>query len=329
MELHAWLAAAARDERERELPEPELEHAARAYAKALRDDDRDGRLASATRALTACGDPTCATRALAGTPFGGAFAEAWPVFYARRWGERVEAGRGAVERARAAMRAELDGVAVARRVGKDLDLGPGGDWPEGGASPLPVVDVVVEAPRAGREALVRGVGLGARGSCFVEAKEEDPLAGAVMEALGVKGGSGTGSRAGTGTGTGTGTGVRVHDARILDCVLGYAAMGMRSGMRDALVRELGEDEGARAFEVMALHGVAAVVTAWEPKHVSALRRSAAAVEPRAMEWLKAEWPARMRGEEAASFAARYTAAWACARAERDGKKEACPPTSKP
>lgn len=316
MELHAWLAAAAREEREAELPDPELERAARAYARALKDDDRDLRLASATRALAACGDPRCAQKALAGSPFAEAFAEAWPVFYARRWGGRVEAGRGAVERARTATRAELDGVAVARRVAKDLDLGPGGEWPEG-ASPLPVVDVVVDAPRAGREALVRAVGLGARGTCFVKAKE-DPVAGALMEALGAK----REKKAEEET-------LRMQHARILDCVLGHAAMGMKGRMRDVLVRELGEEEGERAFEVMALHAVAAVVTAWEPKHVSALRQSAAAVEPRAMGWLKDEWAARMRGEDAAAFAARYAAAWACARTERDGKKEACPPTSKP
>ena len=100
----------------------------------------------------------------------------------------------------------------------------------------------------------------------------------------------------------------MHDARIADCVIAYAAVGLTS--RSAIAVALGTEVPARAQAWVALvvHAVATVMTAWEPKHASVLRRSAIAVMPRAMTWLAAEWPSRMRGEPPAEFARRYAAA---------------------
>jgi hypothetical protein len=144
------------------------------------------------------------------------------------------------------------------------------DWP---VSP-PVVDVVADAPEAGHEALIRVV-LGARSACFkAQPKEAN----------------------------------RMHNARIVDCVLAYAAAGLRS--RSAIAVALGTEQSSReqAWIALVVHAVATVIAAWEPKHDSVLRRSAIAVMPRAMTWLAAEWPKRMRGEPPAEFARRYVAA---------------------
>ena len=103
----------------------------------------------------------------------------------------------------------------------------------------------------------------------------------------------------------------MHDARIVDCVLGYAALRLdaSSELAMAIDRELvargrgGERE--RAWAALVAHAVAATVSAWEPRHDSALRRSASVVMPELMEWLAHEWPARVRGEAPPSFAKRY------------------------
>lgn len=106
----------------------------------------------------------------------------------------------------------------------------------------------------------------------------------------------------------------MHDARIVDCVLAYAALRLdsRSALAVALGRELAargkSSELGRAWTALVVHAVAVVVGAWEPKHASVLRRSAASVMPHAMEWLAREWPARMRGEPVADIAKRYAAA---------------------
>lgn len=149
------------------------------------------------------------------------------------------------------------------------------DWP----APPPVVDVVTASPEPGPEAPIR-VLLGARTTCFARfAKETE----------------------------------RMHDARITDCVLGYAAvqLAQRSALGRALDRELAarglSAELERAWTALVVHAVATTVTAWEPKHASPLQRSAAAVMPDVMAWLAREWPARMRGGSIDDLAKAYAA----------------------
>jgi hypothetical protein len=150
------------------------------------------------------------------------------------------------------------------------------DWP---AEP-PAIDVVGSAPELGRDALVPAA-LAARGRCFTKERQETE---------------------------------RMHDARVIDCVLAYAALGLesRSAMAAALGRELAargkSSEVARAWTALVVHATSVAVSALSPRHVAVLRGSAAASMPRAMEWLAREWTSRMRGEPAADFAKRYAAA---------------------
>ena len=90
---------------------------------------------------------------------------------------------------------------------------------------------------------------------------------------------------------------RMHDAHIMDCVLVHAVL--RLAARSEMALE------PRAWTALVVHAVATVVTAWEPRHVSVLRRSAEAVMPEELEWLAREWPSRLRGEPARGFAKRY------------------------
>ncbi len=265
VELHAWLAAAARSHAD--MGDPELDAAARGYVTALAGDSRDELLARTSHVLEACDDERCARAAVTGTTFAQPYLAALPGFLARHWTERAGAARDAMEEARAAMAPEVD--ALVTIVARDLAV----DWP---VTP-PVVTFVAAAPEPGADAPIR-VLLGARGSCFGrEAKESDHM----------------------------------HDARIVDCVLGHALLRLegRSALGIALERELAAhgrtEERRRAWMALVAHAVATTVTAWEPRHASALRRSAAVVMPATMEWLAEEWPARLRGEAPASFARRY------------------------
>ena len=269
VELHSWLAASARASSE--VGDPDLDAAARGYGGALADDERDEAFARTTHALEACDDEKCARVAVTGSPFATPYLAALPSFLARHWRERAEVARGSIDVARAAMSEEEMVEALVTRLARDLAL----EWPV----PPPVVPMAGNAPEAGRAALVRPL-LGARSTCFArERKESD----------------------------------RVHDARIMDCVLGYAAISLeeRSALAVALGRELAargkSKELARAWTALVVHAVAMVISAWEPKHASVLRRSAASAMPEALEWLAREWPARMRGEAPADFAKRYAA----------------------
>jgi hypothetical protein len=288
VELHALLATAARTSQE--LGDAELDEAARAYGEALRGDERDERLAASIHAVSACPDERCAREALAGTPFGPPFAQALQGFLARRWNDRAGTARTGVEAARGAMGAETD--VLVERLARDLGV----TWPE---APV-VVDVVADAPPPGREAPVRAL-LAARGTCFVPPKGEK-LDDVLLEVLGAGQAPKVDAAAEP---------IRVHDARIIDCVLAYAGIGLakESKLHEALVAELGERDGSRAFTLVAVHASAALVMAWEARHVSPLRRSAAAVETNAMRWLGSNWAARMRGEDVTTFAKRYAAAF--------------------
>jgi hypothetical protein len=137
------------------------------------------------------------------------------------------------------------------------------EWP----AAAPIVDVVTDSPEPGPEAPIRAL-LAARGSCFEAERGET---------------------------------TRMHDTRIVDCVLVYAALGMQERSK------LGVGLDARSWTALVVHAVATVMTGVEPRHVSLLRRSAAAVMPEKLEWLAKEWPARLRGEAPADFAKRYVA----------------------
>ena len=272
VELHAWLATAARSSAE--LPDPELDGAARAYREVLLDDTRDEVVTRTARALEACEDERCAEAAVKGTRFARPYLAALPGFLGRHWTERATLARSALDVARAAIGPEVD--PLVKRVAQDLAI----DWP---ATPV-VVDVVGDAPAAGRDAPIRML-LATHGSCFAGAGDET---------------------------------TRVHDARLIDCVLAYAALRLesRSTLAIALAKELralgrSEDFG-RAWAVLVVHAVATAVTGLEPRHTSPLRRSAAAAMPEAMEWLAHEFPSRMRGEPTAAFAKRYAEGFALA-----------------
>ncbi|AKU95840.1 hypothetical protein AKJ09_02504 [Labilithrix luteola] len=155
------------------------------------------------------------------------------------------------------------------RLSKDLGIA----WPESGAT----VPVVSQTPDVGREALVP-VALSARGSCFVGTRGEEP---------------------------------KLRDARVIDCVLTLATLSLRSksAFATALASELSPREADRAWQLTAIHAVAATVTAWAPKHVSAMRKSALAVEEPALNWLAENWRARANGESIAMFAHRWAEAY--------------------
>ncbi len=264
VELHAWLAAAAREPRA--VGDPAIEAAIRGYVAALDKDELDEDLWRTTRALAPCIDERCARDALAGTRFATPFFEALPVFVARHWTARATTARSGIEAAREAIGPELE--PLAKKLAKDLAI----YWPEAGVP----VDVVSEAPAAGREAPIRAL-MAARGSCFASEPKESS---------------------------------RVHDARIMDCALAYAAIGSSgtSALWGELGRLLKRSELGNAWIALVVHASAATIAGWEPQHASVLRRSAAAVMPHAMEWLAREWKYRTEGEPVADFATRYAEA---------------------
>ena len=265
VELHAWLATAARSDLE--LPEPMLARAAHAYRTALEADPRDEALWTTTRALAACDDATCAEHAVTGSAFANAYLDSLPIFLDRFWIQRAAVARAGIESAQAALGETLP-VLVAR-LAKDLAI----EWPK---TP-PIVDIVGDSPEAGPEAPLR-MAITARGACF---------AGTAAEPR------------------------SMHDARITDCVLSYAAIGLAS--TSALAEELGATLRAnnhgqdfdRAWKGVVVHAVASILTVIDRRHSSVLRRAAAGLMPQAMGWLAQEWPARMKGEPATSFAKRY------------------------
>lgn len=160
VDLHAWLASAARSATP--LPE-ELAPALAGYERALADDEEDALLVDTTRALAACTNDACASRALAGTRMGPAFDSVLPAYVARHWTERATIARNAVERARAATRPEADAIVL--RLTRDLDV----RWPDDGVP----VDVVVDAPPPGRKARLP-YAIGARGTCFFSERDDPP-----------------------------------------------------------------------------------------------------------------------------------------------------------
>lgn len=138
-------------------------------------------------------------------------------------------------------------------------------WPD-----RPVrVAIVGTAPSPARGALVPSM-LEAGGSCFVRVSKSD------------------GDRR----------------ARLLDCILVQVLVAVPSEARDRLERQLGARDGWRAYQILAAHVSALVVTAWHPSHTSVVRRSLAAVEARTVEWLAKEW----RPSEPASLE-RYATFW--------------------
>ncbi len=145
----------------------------------------------------------------------------------------------------------LDGSAEAifARAATDLSA----KWPEHVA-----IDVVSEAPTPSRTALFART-LATQSTCFARslAKESD----------------------------------RVGDARVLDCLLvrGLVDPKVKSPVRDALVRQLGETRGERAWALLVVHVAAGIVRGWEPMHASVDRRSASIIEARRLEWLAKNW----------------------------------------
>jgi hypothetical protein len=84
---------------------------------------------------------------------------------------------------------------------------------------------------------------------------------------------------------------RLRDARVLDCLLVRSLLDpqVKSPIRESLVRQLGEERGGRAWELVVVHVAAGIVRGWEPKHASVDRRSAESVDGRRLEWLAKNW----------------------------------------
>jgi hypothetical protein len=244
---------------------PEIDVAVRAYRRSLEDDDADDTLAASSRALSACEEDPCARAAVAPYGFGRAYDRALPAFVERAWLSRAKVAFAGLQAGHAALGAPAE--VLFARAADDL----GAPWPE---RPV-VVDVISEAPPLGPRALVP-MALATRSRCF----------------------------------TPTGRHARPDDsmqtARIIDCVLVHALLGARqpTALRIALAAELGVREGERAFTLVVIHAVAALVGAWGPRHVSVYRASAHAVEAEALEWLRREWR-NGRREPAPIFAARF------------------------
>lgn len=275
VELHAWLATAARTGAE---VDPALETARLAYARSLRDDDDDVLLERTARALSACADDRCSSTAVASEGFGHAYDRALPHFVARTWADRASAAWVGLEASRAVLGAIGPAAdAIFTRAASDLGL----TWPD---HPVPI-SVVSEAPPVGRAALAP-VALSTRGRCFFRDRA-----------------------------TGRGPDEGVDQARILDCLLVHALSAVQGEdaalagpLHDTLVRELGPHDGERAWSLLIIHSAATIVTGWEPKHRSVHRRSAEAVELSMLEWLAKEWRGA-RAEPLDAFAARYAARW--------------------
>lgn len=169
VELHAWLAAAARDA----VPPPAgLDAAVDVYRGALSNDDDDALLGRTTAALSACTDDRCALAALERTPFRRAWSLSFETFIARWWTERADLARAGVEIAREAFSVETE--ALLQRIARDLEL----DWPD---RPVPV-DVVVDSPPAGSEAFI-GVVLPVHGPCFVREGGENVRHARIMDCI--------------------------------------------------------------------------------------------------------------------------------------------------
>lgn len=267
VELHSWLAASARAQRE--IGDPELDAAARGYASVLASGDRDEALTQSLRATEACDDETCARAAVAGSPFASAYLAALPRFLARHWQDRAEISRATMEVARASMGEQAEAMTL--RLAKDLAI----DWP---AAPLPV-DVVVEAPEPGRDAPI-GVLLAAQGSCFATRRNESAR---LRDARVVDC-------------------VLAYSALRLE-----GRSSLAAALRRELSARGRASDLARAWTALVTHAVATVVSGLEPKHVSVPRRSVAAIMPGIMSWLAREWPKRMQGEPAEELAKRYAA----------------------
>lgn len=267
VELHAWLAAAARSSDK--TGDPELDEAANAYAAVLAADDRDTQLGQTTSTLGACDTEKCARAAVTGTRFASPYLASVTAFQERHWMQRAATARAGIEVARAALGPEVEGL-VARLAGA-LAV----EWP----TKPPVVDVVTEAPAPGRDAPIPAA-LGARSSCFSRTPADSD---------------------------------RMHSARITACVLTYAAVQLEA--QSAIGTAMTARGSDRAWVALVVHAVATLVSAWEPRHTTPLRRSAEVAMPNAMAWLAREWPSRLRGEAPAVFAKRYTAALAEAEPE--------------
>lgn len=294
LELHAWLTAMAREgmpdeERsdesklsqvikndaeglrgDRTQPEPAIGAAVRAYRRSIEDDDDDEIVSVIGKRLAACATDACAAEALALRGFGRSYERALPVFIERHWLERATATWAGVEAAHAAIAGGPIAEALLDRARADLGIVS--------TSQLDV-DFVSRTPPVGREALIPSA-ISARGSCF--RRELDEPKGQ--------------------------TGDHLANARLLDCLLVRLLLASQPSS-PLLSSKLGEKNGTRAWALLVIHAAAAIVTGWEPRHVSVDRRSARAVESRTLEWLAREWRGA-RGESPDAFIQRYVEAWA-------------------
>jgi phage baseplate assembly protein W len=270
VELHLWLAATAKSGAE---VDRKLEPAKAAYRRSFENDDEDALLARTTRELAACSDDRCAIAAVASQGFGPAYARALSSFATRRWRDRATTAWIGIEVAHAALGSPA-AEALFERAAAELGV----RWPE---RPVPV-DFVSEAPPPGRTALAPAA-LATKSACFVPGR----------------GSKGKDDRS-------------VSDARVIDCVLVHGLLAtpdaMRGPLYDTLVRELGDRDGSRAWTLVAIHGAAAIVQGWEPRHRSVHRRAAEAVEGTMLDWLANEWRGAS-GEPVEAFAVRYAARW--------------------
>lgn len=296
LELHVWLAALSKNadanadtnadadanDEARSL-EPEIAAAIPAYARSLANDDDGVIFERAARRLAECANDACALRAIETEGFGRAYGRALPLFLARHWFDRASDAWIGIETAHATLSGGPATEALMSLLLRDLGVTPQREVTDMNGSKT-TIDFVSRTPPTPRDALFSST-ISVRGSCFRRPK----------------------------TSKGQDEANRIASATLLGClttrVLVFDPSLRKSApSRAILVKELGERDGERAFDLLLVHASAVIVTNWEPRHSSVDRMSARAVEEATLRWLAQEW--RGTNAEAADvFARRYATAW--------------------
>jgi hypothetical protein len=278
-----WLAELAKTEDEQKTEiEPEIAAAVPAYARSLTNDDDGAIFERSARRLAECANDTCALQAIEPEGFGRTYARALPVFITKHWFDRASDAWIGIEAAHATLSGGPANEALITLTLKDLGI----DTPKEQLTDndTTAIDFTAHTPPTPHDALF-SFAISARGSCFRRPQK----------------------------GKSADEDSRVASSNLLGCLLTRMLVFDPKVKKNApahavLVKELGEKDGARAFNLLLVHASAVIVTNWEPRHVSVDRMSARAVEEKTLHWLAKEWRGT-KSEPADAFAQRYAAAW--------------------
>jgi hypothetical protein len=301
LELHVWLAALAKHaggsggvggaggpEEETAKLEPEIAAAVPAYERSLANDDDGVIFDRAARRLAECANDACALQATEPEGFGRTYARALPVFTSKYWFDSASDAWVGIEASHAALTGGPASEALLSLTMKDLGIASKGAVRDPNSDTdseqSRAIDFVSRTPPTPHDALF-SFPISARGSCFRRPKtsknaDEDS---------------------------------RIASANLLGCIITRLLVLDPTVKKNApahaiLVKELGDRDGERAFNLLLVHASAVIVTNWEPRHVSVDRMSARAVEEKTLHWLAQEWRGT-KTEAADVFAQRYAAAW--------------------